>query len=233
MKKNELKDKQVIKYIEQGEEEGYHVRRSMLNRRLWYDLGRRKPAPILLPYMIRQRARTIWNRADAYCPNVFHEASPFEVEHTSVLLGILNSTPSELAMELQGRLYGAGLLKIETYEWKKFPVLDPTKLKTKERKQIEQAFLALCESQRKNDKKAEEEAKKKLDDIVFNALGFNDSERKQVYEGLEYLRQMRLKRRRVEVLVETAEGWKPARKPKRKRKIVEEKPTKRLDTWMK
>jgi hypothetical protein len=46
------------------------------------------------------------------------------------------------------------------------------------------------------------------------------------------LRRMRLQRKEVEVLVETAEKWKPRKKPKKKRKIVEEAPSKRLDTWM-
>jgi len=53
--------------------------------------------------------------------------------------------------------------------------------------------------------------------------------RKQVYEGLKALRRMRLQRKGVDVLVETAEKWKP-RKKKRKTRIE---PSKRLDTWMK
>jgi hypothetical protein len=53
-----------------------------------------------------------------------------------------------------------------------------------------------------------------------------------VYEGLESLRRMRLQRKEVEVLVETAEKWKPRKKPKKeKRKKLEL--SKRLDTWMK
>jgi len=52
-----------------------------------------------------------------------------------------------------------------------------------------------------------------------------------VYEGLESLRRMRLQRKEVEVLVETAEKWKPHKKPTKERlKPVE--PSKRLDTWI-
>jgi len=40
-----------------------------------------------------------------------------------------------------------------------------------------------------------------------------------VYEGLESLRKMRLQRKEAEVLVETAEAWKPLKKPKRKEKL--------------
>jgi len=54
--------------------------------------------------------------------------------------------------------------------------------------------------------------------------------RKQVYEGLELLRRMRLQRKEVDVLVETAEKWKPHKKPKKEKRTKLE-PSKRLDTW--
>ncbi|MGP3705256.1 MAG: hypothetical protein ACKD6O_08215 [Candidatus Bathyarchaeota archaeon] len=78
----------------------------------------------------------------------------------------------------------------------------------------------------------EQEARKELDDAVFDVLGLTEDERRQVYEGLESLRRMRLQRKEVEVLVETAEPWKPAKKPKKERiKPIE--PSKRLDAWLK
>jgi len=43
---------------------------------------------------------------------------------------------------------------------------------------------------------------------------------------------MRLQRKGVGVLVETAEKWKPHMKPK-KEKIAKPEPSKRLDIWMK
>jgi hypothetical protein len=67
---------------------------------------------------------------------------------------------------------------------------------------------------------------------VFDVLGLKEKERQQVYEGLESLRRMRLQRKEVDVLVETAEKWKPHRKLKIERlKSVE--PSKRLDKWIK
>jgi hypothetical protein len=52
-----------------------------------------------------------------------------------------------------------------------------------------------------------------------------------VYEGLESLRRMRLQRKEVEVLVKTAEKWKPHEKPKKEKRAKLE-PSKRLDTWI-
>lgn len=52
-----------------------------------------------------------------------------------------------------------------------------------------------------------------------------------VYEGLGLLRRMRLQRKEVDVLVETAEKWKPHKKPKKEKRLKIE-PSKRLDTWI-
>jgi len=53
----------------------------------------------------------------------------------------------------------------------------------------------------------------------------------QVYGGLGALRRMRLQRKEVEVLVETAEEWKPPKKPGKRERVPRES-SKRLDQWM-
>lgn len=53
-----------------------------------------------------------------------------------------------------------------------------------------------------------------------------------MYEGLESLRRMGLQRKEVEVLVETAEKWKPPKKPKKER-IKQFETSKSLDLWLK
>jgi len=44
----------------------------------------------------------------------------------------------------------------------------------------------------KGDKKAENEAVRELDRVVFDVLGLAEDERRQVYEGLESLRRIGL-----------------------------------------
>ena len=134
--------------------------------------------------------------------------------------------------ELLGRFYGGGVLELTVYESVNLPVINPERLSSEEKRRIEDAFSKVCEAQNKGDEKLEEEARKELDNAVFDVLGLTEDERRQVYEGLESLRRMRLQRKEVEVLVETAEKWKPAKKPKKERiKPVE--PSKRLDAWLK
>jgi hypothetical protein len=118
------------------------------------------------------------------------------------------------------------------YELHEMPMLNPLKLKEEEKERIKDATSKLLQEQRKHQGKIKDECKKELDIAVFDVLGLSEDERRQVYEGLESLRRMRLQRKEVEVLVETAEKWKPVRKPKKERiKPVE--PSKRLDTWIK
>lgn len=135
-------------------------------------------------------------------------------------------------MELHGRSYGGGVLKTQTYELETLPILDPEKLAKRDRQKIETKFLKICEAENKGDKNAEQKARIDLDNAVFDAVKLKENERQQVYEGLESLRKMRLQRKEVNVLVETAEKWKPQKKPE-KEKLAKPEPSKRLDMWVK
>jgi len=241
------KNANVLKYIEWGENvetrikggrrggttiRGYHNLSTVKSRKMWYDLGKRKPAPLLFSCKIWDRCIFALNKANAQADKAFYEMRPKAKENVIVLAGILNSSVTALLSELQGRFYGGGVLELEVYESKELPVLDPAKISTGEKNKIERSFLKLCDTQRRDDKKSEEEAQRELDNAVCDVLGLTENEREQVYESLESLRQMRFQRKEVEVLVETAEKGVPPRKLERKRKIDEEKPTRRLDTWM-
>jgi len=245
--KSELKDANVLKYIEWGENieipirggvrggtlvKGYSNLGTTKARKIWYYLGKRQPAPILFPRFIRERTHFIWNRALAYTDAAFYEIYPLKDNYILSLLGILNSSVTKLILELHGRLYGRGLLELKVYELEELPIINPEKLNESEKSSIEKSFLNLCKAQREKDEKLEQEARRELDNAVFDVLGLTEDERKQVYEGLESLRRMRLSRKEVEVLVETAEKWKPPKKLEKERiKPVE--PSKRLDTWIK
>jgi type I restriction-modification system DNA methylase subunit len=245
--KEELVKTNVLKYIEDGENvetrirggkdkdkviKGYQNLSTMKARSIWYSLTKRNPAPLLLSCKIWERFIVAVNKAKAQADKAFYEIRPKVKEDINVLAGILNSSLTALLTELHGRFYGGGVLELEIYECKDLPLLNPEKLSEKERQQIETAFSKVCEAQNKGDEKLEQNARMELDNAVFDVLKLKEKERKQVYEGLESLRRMRLQRKEVEVLVETAEKWKPFKKPKKER-IKRVEPSKRLDTWMK
>ena len=231
--KEKLTDENVLEYIKFGEEKGYPKRPSISGRKTWYDLGEKTAAPILFSEKLRRRVFFIWNKSGALAGKNLLEIRPKskKLEDIVVLLGVLNSTLSILSVELQGRLYGGGMLDLQVYELAQLPILDPNRLKDDEKKRLKKAFLEICDAQRRCDAKFEERAKKELDDVIFRILGLTKKERNQVYVGLEYLRRMRRKRRRVGVLVET-EAWKAVKKTKRKVKSSKEELSKRLDLWI-
>jgi len=72
-------------------------------------------------------------------------------------------------------------------------------------------------------KKTSSVPERELDNAVFDVLKLKDNERKQVYEGLESLRRMRLQRKEVDVLVATAEKWKPSKRAKKEQAKENEK----------
>jgi methylase of polypeptide subunit release factors len=245
--KEELRDTNALNYIEHGERvsfeigrgrqkgqkvEGYQNVPMIRSRKLWYNLGSREIAPLLFPCKIRKRCFFIWNRDGVYVDKSFYEIFPNDGETILVLGGLLNSTLTMLLVELHGRLYGRGLLELEVYELESLPVIDIRKLTDEQKDGIKNAFLELCAAQRGGEEKLELAARKELDNLVFDVLNMREKERLQVYEGLESLRRMRLRRKEVEVLVETAEKWKPHRKPK-KESLVKQEPSKPLDSWIK
>ena len=246
--KAKLKGKNVLKYIEHGEEmevttkkgtriatelvKGLHNLKTCSQRRIWYDLGEHEPPPIISPYLIWEKVIFAHNQTKALAPNTLHYIYPKTEKDVPFLLGVLNSSLVALLLEVTGRSYGGGVLKIEAYELKMLPILNPNRVTPKNKKRIQSALLALINAQSAGNKVMEDRARNELDEIVFDILGLSQKEKRQVLEGLEYLRKMRFQRKEVKTLIETAEKWEP-RKVKRGKKIVGEKLSRRLDTWMK
>jgi type I restriction-modification system DNA methylase subunit len=236
----------VLKYIQWGEEtettikggkkggsvvKGFQNLSTVTSRKLWYDVGKREPAPILRSRRIWEKCVYLLNRADAVANDSLYEIRPQNEGDILVLAGILNSSFVALVSELEGRFYGGGVLELEVYETKAMTVIDPRKISDKERQNIETAFSRVCDAQNREDEKLEQETRIELDNAVFDVLRLKEKERQQVYEGLESLRRMRLQRKEVDVLVETAEKWKPLKKSKKEKRAKIE-PSKRLDKWI-
>lgn len=235
----------VLKYIQWGEEaettikggkkggstvKGFHNLSTVTSRKLWYDIGKREPAPILRSRRIWERCVYLLNKTNALANDSLYEIRPKNEKDTYVLAGILNSSFAALISELEGRFYGGGVLELEVYETKAMTVIDPDRISDNERQRIESAFFKVCEAQNKGNERMEQAASMELDNAVFDVLKLKEEERQQVFEGLFSLRNMRLQRKGVNVLVETAEKWKPHKKPK-KEKIAKLDPSKRLDLW--
>lgn len=199
--KSKLKGTNVLSYIQYGEERKYNERPTCKSRKLWYSLECRI-APILLPRIFWERAFAVWNKDNVLANAQFYEVYPKDRNNILYLLGILNSSLVAFFMEIYGRIpLGEGALELKAYEFEEIPIPNPDKLTLHQREKIEKNFLKLVEIQGNREK----EIRNELDNTIFDILVLNKKEREQLIDGLNQLREMRKKRKEVEVLIEHPE----------------------------
>jgi len=109
--------------------------------------------------MIDVRGQTLRNLADAHAVDVFHYVIPHSDDNVLPLLGFLNSSLADLSIELYGRSYGGGILKVQAYELRELPVIDTSSLHESERDKLSSAFKELVDAV-DNRVKAEDEFEK-------------------------------------------------------------------------
>jgi adenine-specific DNA-methyltransferase len=91
------------------------------NRRAWWSVGLRAPAPILATYMARRPPAFVRNRAEARHINIAHGLYPRE-EWDDRILGNLIEYLSGAVNLTQGRMYAGGLTKFEPGEMERLLV---------------------------------------------------------------------------------------------------------------
>jgi adenine-specific DNA-methyltransferase len=98
------------------------------NRRAWWSVGLRPPAPILATYMARRPPAFVRNLASARHINIAHGLYPRE-PLSDYVLGRLTSYLSKQTSVQQGRTYAGGLTKFEPREMERILVPSPEVLK--------------------------------------------------------------------------------------------------------
>lgn len=91
------------------------------NRRAWWSVGLRQPAPILATYMARRPPAFVRNLADARHINIAHGIYPRD----SMTERAVSNLASHLRVSVtlgQGRTYAGGLTKFEPREMERLPV---------------------------------------------------------------------------------------------------------------
>lgn len=109
-----------------GERQGIPTRYKCRMRKSWWRVPGLIRADVLLPYMIGSQPHASVNRANALYPNSLHGlrlANPMLAAR--VVLGLASSL-SLLSMELVGRSYGGGILKLEPTEMQRVRLALPT-----------------------------------------------------------------------------------------------------------
>lgn len=208
--KKELKGTNVLKYIEWGEEQGFHKRPTCASRQRWYELNEVRGK--LLCMMSLNDRHVFWlNNINAFIDARLYGISLKEnySNKENLLLAILNSSLTALFVELWGRVnLGQGALDVKVYEYGKMPIIDPTIITETQLVKINTILNAI--SKRKigsifeelNAKDQNEVSldridpnRKVLDTIIMQEiLGLSEEEQLEVYKAVIDLVGARLKR---------------------------------------
>ena len=163
IERHDIGDPAVVKYLDEGEEQGANEGYLVEKRNPWYRVEKRDPPPTLVTYMSKSGFRFIRNQAGVVSLNNLHNISfPEDTEYNpkelNALLAYLNSDIVNKIVERSGREYGGGLHKIEPGELEHIPVIDPKAMHDDDVEMLSGQFEKLAETARDDDES--------LDDVV-------------------------------------------------------------------
>jgi len=104
-----------------GADKGYIA----ANRRPWWSVALRKPAPIVTTYMARRPPAFALNAVHARHLNIAHGLYPVEELSVDTLRKFVDYLQRSVRLD-QGRIYAGGLAKFEPREMERLPVPNPT-----------------------------------------------------------------------------------------------------------
>lgn len=208
--KKDLMGTNILKYIERGEERGFHKRPTCASRERWYDLGEGVKEIIAFPERFWNRFRVFLNRFGAFENKDLYGIKLFDMRSTGLTNAFLNSTIAIMFYELYGRSsLGQGVLDIDVWMTERIPVINP-KLDISIFQKIEKAFEKLSERpvgsvfEEIGAEKPEEVSldkvkpdRRELDKRVMSEiLGLTEDEQLEVYRAVIDLVRSRIERAR-------------------------------------
>ncbi|MEX0713613.1 MAG: hypothetical protein WD278_14745 [Pirellulales bacterium] len=113
--------KAIDRYLSKAKALGAHLGYVATNRRAWWSVGLRKPAPILATYMARRPPAFVHNRAQARHINIAHGVYPREPLGQNVLENLVRFLRQAVQLS-DGRTYAGGLTKFEPREMERLLV---------------------------------------------------------------------------------------------------------------
>ena len=116
--------KVVDRFLKQAKAAGVDTGYVAQNRRAWWSVGLRSPAPILATYMARRAPAFVRNLADARHINIAHGLYPRDPLPSSTLDQLAHFLSSAVSLK-EGRTYAGGLTKFEPREMERILVPSP------------------------------------------------------------------------------------------------------------
>ncbi len=117
--------RRIDRFLTKARSLGAHLGYVACNRKAWWAVGLRQPAPILATYMARRPPAFVRNRAEARHINIAHGIYPREPMREALLANLVRHLSRSVCMT-QGRTYAGGLTKFEPREMERLwvPGLD-------------------------------------------------------------------------------------------------------------
>jgi hypothetical protein len=197
--REDLRGTFALSYIEQGESTevlvrgkqvsvtGYQNKERMRrsHRRVWYDLRsaieRRGCAAILVPRLMFRSFFPVWNKAGFVPGELFIEFMPFREKagDTEVYLAILTSSVTEIMLRAHAQVYGGGTYNMNPGQFKKVPIINANWLSESQKDNLRFAYKEYVSS--------EVPDRTAIDNLIFEALGFDAAKKTRVRGLLEDL----------------------------------------------
>lgn len=111
----------VDRFLAKAKQLGAHLGYVAANRKAWWSVGLRDPAPILTTYMARRPPAFVRNEAGARHINIAHGIYPREPLSDRVLKALVQYLSRSVCVS-QGRTYAGGLTKFEPREMERLLV---------------------------------------------------------------------------------------------------------------
>ena len=190
--KEKLQDTRLLHYIEEGEKKKVRIRGKSqyvigyqnvprlkkARREPWYNLktnlDRCERAPILIPRRIYERYTCVWNKAQVIENENFIRIYPRNPNFLFPLLAFMNSTLCEFVIRMRAHMYGGGVYDLRPYDVAKLPVPNFAKLNRQVLEDLANQYARFVLQGNRSE----------IDWLVYNILGLNYSEVKEISEKL-------------------------------------------------
>ena len=177
----------ALAYIQWGEEQAYHQRRSVSSRPRWYDLGKNLETQLAFGCRVNTTSRTLLAPEPLHFDKAFYRVTGHATS-TTKLCSVLNSTLTQLMINVEGRTnLGGGLLEIEIYETQNLRVVNPQLLPEPDAGLFASTLWDVL---------TPSVERQEIDNAVFDALGMTTKERALVYAAVQELVNNRKRRAR-------------------------------------
>lgn len=184
------KDK-VAKYIKFGEQKVLLKSRTLMSKKYWWYIPMRSPADLIAPCGYGERIWCGLNEIQAITSNSYTEIRLPSKNYLPSIFFTLNHPIGWLFLEIVGRAsLGGGLLKVDPTEYRQIWIVQVQKeLFVPFNREVQSIFIECGIDPESEIPIAEQDPqplpdRKALDDIVFDALGLTEEERKEVYRAV-------------------------------------------------